>query len=863
MSQVFCRQLRWGWLALNGLLAMVLAAGSASMVRAQQAPPSPADVLGWELGERFSDVAAVQRYLAALAEASPLVSISEYGRSVEGRALTQVLIAAPQHRARLDEILKANQTLTDPDLTESEARSIIETNPAVVYFSYGVHGNESSSSEAAMWTAWDLARGAAEVEDVLDSVVVVIDPIVNPDGRDRYVNFYRAVRGLEPNPDPDTREHREPWPGGRTNHYYFDLNRDWAWVSQPETRARLATWPTWNPQVHVDFHEMSPNSSYFFFPPAAPVNPLYPEHTARWARRIGEANAAAFSRQGWLFFTEESYDLFYPGYGDSWPSLLGSIGMTYEQAGGGSAGLAYARGDGDVLTLRDRATHHRVAGQATLRAAATGRTDLLSGFVEFHRDVDAGLPDVLLVPDSADGGARLRGLLAELDAQAIDYEVAGRAFTVSADVHEGFAARRSFPIGTVRVRARQPRGRLALTLLQARIPLEAAYSYDISAWSRPYAFGVEAHVAAANELARVGEWQQASVASLNAATGAGAAGQWPNPLYGVVLKPGFERMPALVRFLAEGGRGRVMLEPMEIAGEVFAAGSIFLPSALNRGLAEALEAAGLDRVPEVVAVSSSLTTAGPDLGTGSATELQLPRVALVGGEGTSSNSFGAHRFFLERRLGLPHDVIEARELGSLALEKWDVIVVPEGAGTGRALSERDRNRVREWVQRGGTLVAVGSGAAGLEALTGVARREAAEQGDPTERALRTLEERELSRWEDRTPGAVVAAQLDRAHPLAFGAAVPGGDRVFVLSAGNAFEPSEEFESAAWFGEDLERVSGVISDTTLGRLSRSAWLVQRSLGRGRMVLFADDPLFRMMWPSAFQLYANAVLIAPTL
>ncbi len=372
MSQVFWRHPRWGHTALNGLLAVVLAVGSASTVRAQAAPPSPADVLGWELGERFSDVAAVQRYFARLADASPLVSVSEYGRSVEGRALTQVLIASPEHRARLDDILQANQALTDPDLSESDARAIIQTNPAVVYFSYGVHGNESSSSEAAMWTAWDLARGAAEVAGVLDSVVVVIDPIVNPDGRDRYVNFYRSVRGPQPNPDPDSREHREPWPGGRTNHYYFDLNRDWAWVSQPETRARLATWPTWNPQVHVDFHEMSPNSSYFFFPPAAPINPLYPEHTARWARRIGEANAAAFSRQGWLFFTEESYDLFYPGYGDSWPSLLGSIGMTYEQAGGGSAGLAYARNDGDVLTLHDRATHHRVAGQATLRAAATG-----------------------------------------------------------------------------------------------------------------------------------------------------------------------------------------------------------------------------------------------------------------------------------------------------------------------------------------------------------------------------------------------------------------------------------------------------------------------------------------------------------
>lgn len=230
--------------------------------------PSPADVLGWSLGERFSDVTSVQRYFARLAEASPLVSLEEYGRSVEGRALQQVLIARPEHRARLDDILAANRALTSPDLPAERAREIAAQNPAVVYFSYGVHGNESSSSEAAMWTAWDLARGADDVAGVLDSVLVIIDPIVNPDGRDRYVSFYRSTRGVRPNPNPDTREHDEPWPGGRTNHYHFDLNRDWAWASQPETRARLATWPRWSPQVHVDFHEMSPNSSYFFFPPA-------------------------------------------------------------------------------------------------------------------------------------------------------------------------------------------------------------------------------------------------------------------------------------------------------------------------------------------------------------------------------------------------------------------------------------------------------------------------------------------------------------------------------------------------------------------------------------------------------------------
>lgn len=848
---------------------------------AAQSPavPSPSDVLGWSLGERFSDVHAVQSYFGHLAEVSPLVSVEEYGRTVEQRPLLQVLIATPEHRERLEQILADNRRLTDPELPEAEASAIIERNPAVVYFSYGVHGNESSSSEAAMWTAWDLARGADEVASVLDSVIVIIDPVVNPDGRDRYVSFYRSVRGPRANPDPRTREHDEPWPGGRTNHYYFDLNRDWAWGSQPETRARLGTWHHWTPQVHVDFHEMSPNSNYFFFPPAAPINPLYPEHTARWARRIGEANAAAFSREGWLFFTEESYDLFYPGYGDSWPSLLGAIGMTYEQAGGGSAGLAYQRRDGDVLTLRDRATHHRVAGQATLRSVAEGRADLLEGFAAFHRRIDEGLDDILLIPGSAAPG-RLHALLGELELQGIDYEVAADEFSALAEAHAGWSARRRFPAGTVRVPARQPRGRLAATLLTQGIPLEAAYSYDISAWSRPYAYGVEAHAAPATELRGI-DWLPADHGpvwgggSTLAHRGVEATDPGSSDRantrnvadarvdYGVLVLPRLDAYPALVRFLSQGGRGRIMADTFRIDGRLFPRGTVFLPAALNPALSERLATAGLTSGDGVAAVHSAWTETGPDLGTGGAGELRLPRVALVGGERTNSNSFGAHRFFLDHRLELEHDVILASELEDGLLDRWDVIVVPDGRRVGRELGDAGRRALGEWLRRGGTLVAVAGGAAGLEGVSGVELREARRTDDPgaTARALQTVEERELARWEDRTPGAILEAEIDPGHPLAFGAAAPGGDRLFVLSSGNGFEPSESFASAAWFAADLQGVSGVVSETTLERLSESSWLVERSMGRGRIVLFADDPLFRMMWATGSHLYANALLFAP--
>ncbi|MBV9774854.1 MAG: zinc carboxypeptidase, partial [Gemmatimonadetes bacterium] len=300
---------------LRPLLALPLLLLPLGALAAQTAVPSPAEVLGYQLGEHFTPYSGVREYGRRLADASPMVDYRPYGMTAERRELFQLVIARPENLQRLDAILAANAELTRPETTPERARQIAASNPAIVYLSYGVHGNESSSSEAALWTAWDLARGAPEVAGALDSLVVIIDPVVNPDGRDRYVQWFNSVVGDRPNPSPQAREHREPWPGGRYNHYLFDLNRDWSWATQPETRARLATWDRWNPQVHVDFHEMGYNSSYFFFPATEPINPIYPRYVLDWARRFGQSNARAFDARGWDYYTREAFDLFYPGYG--------------------------------------------------------------------------------------------------------------------------------------------------------------------------------------------------------------------------------------------------------------------------------------------------------------------------------------------------------------------------------------------------------------------------------------------------------------------------------------------------------------------------------------------------------------------
>ena len=831
------------------LIPLVLATAPAG---AQQAVPSPADVLGYELGEHFTDHAGVVRYVeAAAADAPGRTLLQEYGRTNEGRRLLQLAIGRADHIARLDAILATNAELTRVETSEARAREIAATNPAIVYLSYGVHGNESSSSEAALYTIWDLLTEAPAVRGVLDSLIVIIDPAVNPDGRDRYVQWYRQARGAVPNPRPEAREHREPWPGGRYNHYLFDLNRDWTWLTQVETRARLATWPQWNPQVHVDFHEMSSESNYFFFPAAEPINPLYPPHVAAWGERFGAANAAAFDSAGWAYYTSESYDLFYPGYGDTWPTLLGAIGMTYEQAGSGSAGLAIRRSDEQVLTLRERAQHHRTTGHATLRTAAQGKTDLLLDFAQFHRTAGGDMPDILLVPGSDPG--RLHALASLLRAQHIHVEEAGAAVRADAQPHAGYEARREFPAGTLRVPARQPRGLLAMTLLQPEIVLDATYSYDVSAWSLPYAYGVEAHSTARRPDAA---WRAATIQS---ETGTAVS---PGAAYGYVLPASFASWQGVSRYLRAGGRAIVIDRPFTIRDRRFEAGAIFLP----RAAADSFDAriAAARRPAEGMWVTSGRTSDGPDLGTEESYTLRSPRVALVTGEGVSPLSAGAHWFFLDHTLALDYDQVYASSVANIDLDEYDVVVLPE-MGRG-ALGDNGVEALTAFVRGGGTVVAVGSAARSIAAE--IAEIETREESEPDEdsrleRALRGREARELEQWEERVPGTILRVQLDAAHPLAFGSGNRDGSLFVLHAGGDVFEPTEDFETVAHFEADLQKVSGVISERTLETMARSSWLATKRVGSGRVILFADDPLFRHFWYGTFQPYANALLLGPAL
>ena len=295
--------------------------------------PTAKSVLGYDIGDRVSWHANIVRYMKALEAAAPArMKVFEYGKTWEGRPLIYAAIGSRENIRRLSDIKAAMHRLYDPRrTTEAEARKIIADLPAVIWLGYGVHGNEISSPDAALQTAYHLlaARNDKLVESVLAHVVVLIDPQQNPDGRDRFVHNFEINEGLEPDPNSSSAEHSEPWPGGRTNHYFFDLNRDWLTASQPETQGRFRMLKEWYPLVCVDLHEMGTESTYYFAPEAVPYNPHLTKDQKDPLYWFGKNNAKYFDRFGFSYFTREEYDAFYPGYGTSWPSYYGGLAMTY------------------------------------------------------------------------------------------------------------------------------------------------------------------------------------------------------------------------------------------------------------------------------------------------------------------------------------------------------------------------------------------------------------------------------------------------------------------------------------------------------------------------------------------------------
>ena len=483
---------------------------------------SPDQFLGYSLGTHFTPHYQVVNYFRYIADAVPnQVKLKQYGTTNEGRPLLTVFISNAENISNLEEIRENNMSLAG----QFAGIATTET-PVIVWLSYNIHGNEAASTEAAMKMLYSLVDPSdADSKKWLQNTVVIIDPCMNPDGRDRYVNWYNSIAGKQVDVQSWARIHREPWPGGRTNHYNYDLNRDWVWQTQKESKARVAAYNQWLPQVHVDFHEQGFNSPYYFAPGAQPYHEVITQWQRDFQKTIGKNNARHFDEHGWYFFTGEAFDLLYPSYGDTYPLYNGAIGMTYEQGGIG-AGLGIETNSGDTLTLMDRLMHHYTTGRSTVEIASQNAAQLLQQYKTYFDDAFAGkigTYKTYVIKNTAENAQQIESLRKLLDQNGIKYGTSSgnsTGFNYATKKDESF----SVSEGDLVVGAQQARSVLVKVLFEPETMLVDSVTYDITAWSLPYAYGLTAY--ATRQALKVSDYVAPATVSTVTASSYGYAIKW-------------------------------------------------------------------------------------------------------------------------------------------------------------------------------------------------------------------------------------------------------------------------------------------------------------------------------------------------
>ena len=827
-------------------------------VAANAQVPTPDEYLGYKLGERFTPYARILDYFNELSKKSSLITIQQFGETYEHRPLVVAVITSAKNRAALDALRRNVVSLADPSTTSARASEIAKSTPAIAWLAYGVHGNESSSAEASMMTASTLLRDP-EAAKILDNVIVVIDPLLNPDGRERYVQWYIRTRGAQPDPNPEAFEHAEPWPGGRFNHYLIDMNRDWSWTSQQETRARVVEYRRWNPQVFVDFHEMGSNSTYFFPPDAKPLNSNLPKDVEKWLDVFGRANASAFTAKGWPFFVGETFDLFYPGYGDSWPSLHGAIGMTYEMAGGPRGGSAFLRDDGTVLTLNDRVQRHYATSMSTLRTTAAHAEELLLYSYNAMRTPAAGT--TFLIPPSS---PNFRPLIEMLQRQAIQIGMLTSPVTLKASrVDNDASESQTFPAGTAVISTKQPLGGLIQTLLE-RTPtftkgfVEAQRQkteadepndfYDLTSWSLPLAMDVEAFAVNA-PVGDIRPFENPAAPAFRPAS------------YGYLIDgndPNLYR--AAGQMLSDGVRFNVSEDPVTVADRSFARGTIIVLKGSNKSDVDvSLARIARDLNLNIFPLESGWT-GGTAFGSERIHFIKDPKIALVGGSGVGATSYGMLWHTLDIDTPIPHSNLFIDSLRNADLSKYNVLILPDGTGYSDHLGKSGIAKLQSWVRNGGTIVAIKGASSFLrDKDVEISKLKPWEPPKKKDDDKTPVEER----YNDyRIPGATFRTTMNDRSYLTFGVTRPP----YVLIEGareEALVPvAHRVDNIVTIAKDNPLVSGVAWPESIDRMKGAVFMVSEPNGRGQVITFADEPHFRLFWRGTLPLLMNAILYSPS-
>ena len=827
-------------------------------VRYAEDVPQPAATLGHEVGDWHVRHDALLAYLRTLAAHSDRISMEVQGKTHEGRPLALLTITSPRNHARLEQIREAHLAVSRGELPAEDSL------PVVIWLGYSIHGDEASGSNAAPLTAYHLAAARGEAIDrLLENAIILIDPSLNPDGMGRFASWANSHRGTRPVTDPNTREHRQAWPGGRTNHYWFDLNRDWLLVQHPESRARVATYRRWQPHLSGDYHEMGSGSTYFF-QPGVPTrtHPLTPERNQELTRSIAEFHAATLDADGTPYYTEETFDDFYYGKGSTYPDINGSVGVLFEQSSVRGHAMRKASG---VVHFADAIRNQFRTSLSMLDAGLELRKELIDYRYKFHRDVAS-----LAKADNVRGWllafpgdpARRHHMLELLQTHDIRSHELARETTI-----DGVR----FRVGEAWVvPVDQPQYLLARALFEVRKDFADSTFYDVSAWTLQMAMGaqfVELDRKSRPETLLGDVIERSTLPNGTLHTGS-------DDVAWVVPWNGYYAPRALVRLLeadvAVVVASRTMTVDTPDGVRAFDRGSLLVrrgeQSISTDDLQELLSTIATEDGLDVFGVRSGLTPAGVDLGSPTLFPVRLPRPLLVTGRGVSANDAGEIWHLLDFRFGIELPMIDGRDLSDAGLREYSHVIIADGSPEG--WGDEPHAALRRFVSDGGTVIA-GNNAAGwiskqlFKADEAIETEEAEDKTSDVPRPARvSYSDYDRRRAIEQIGGSIFEIDVDTTHPLGFGY---DDSRVAVFKSGarQPFAASDNpYENVAFYSAN-PLLSGYASEKNQERFAESIAIRVEHRGRGRTILFADNVTFRGYWFGANRLFLNALFFGESI
>ena len=816
-------------------------------VRYNRSIPKPEEIIGHQIGTSHTRTDQVVDYFEALASRSNRIILNDHALTHEGRRLIHAIVTHPDNHENLEIIREGNLKLSDKPNSMSDQD--LNKMPLVAYLGFSIHGDEASGTEASLLLLYHLAAGSGkQIDDILKNTVIIIDPMFNPDGRDRFVNWVNGNRGRVPTSDTQDREHNQPWPRGRTNHYLFDMNRDWLPVTQPESNGRIKLFHHWRPQFLLDAHEMGSNSTFFFQPGiSSRNNPNTPKGTIELANKLIPFHAKRLDSIQSMYYSQQSYDDFYYGKGSTFGDIHGSVGILFEQAS--SRALESETNQGRLVyafTIRN----HYMSTLGTL----DGLVALRKEFLTYHRDFYATAPDAAkknqvrgYLVSLKQNRTRAQMLIQNLQKHRIVAHELKKSMTVKQTKFN--------PGEAVIIPSNQPQTRFLKGIMERMTTFEDSLFYDVSAWTLPLAYGVESYELKQNPNAYIGT--QLGLVDLDGGmlTGGKAKSaylmKWdryyaPKSLYSI-MDLGIRPRLTTQAFSA-------VVDGKEVQ---FDRGTIVIPAYQRDADATItqekihkmmIHLAKMDHV-NIYASNTASTPSGPDLGGAYQGVLQKPKVAILSGDGTSSYGVGEVWHLLNFRMGIPVSLLNAKQLSARKLSKYNTIIVPDGFYSN--LDSTDIKTLKDWVFNGGTLIATQTGSRWV--VNKKILNEKLKKG-----GMDTLdipyEQAPMVTGAQRIGGSIFEVSLDNTHPIAYGynkktPMFRRGDTFFELSTSTAANVGRYTKNPL--------LSGYISEEKLKEIQNSASIIARRQGGGHVILFADNPSFRAFWYGSNGLLLNAV------